>query len=108
MKHYHVHWHGLDQLAEVLSIVKETQKNMPSTDDIKAAVDTAAAKVSADITTAVQAETAQIVAQIKAIQPGTTVTQEFLDGLVADVSAVGTKATADVGGISDNDTLPAV
>ncbi len=107
--HVHIHHHD-DALAQTLvrllqqsdQILKEIKK-MPSFDEVKAAVDAAAAKTSADIKAAVQKETAEVVAQIQAIPVGAVFTQEQADALVASVSGIATAATADIDTISAND-----
>ncbi len=107
--HVHLHHHhdGLERsLARLLDqsdqILKET-KQMPSYDEVKAAVDAAAQKAADDIKAAVQKETAEVVAQIQAIPVGAVFTQEQADALVASVAGIGTGAVADVDTISQND-----
>ncbi len=89
-------------ILTLLEIKKEIKK-MPNFDEVKAMVDAAAQKATADIKAAVQTETAQVVAQIQAIPVGGVFTQEQADALVASVSGIGTQAVADVDTISQND-----
>ncbi len=117
--HVHLHHHhdGLERsLARLLDqsdqILKET-KQMPNIDEVKAAIQTASDNAQQQIVdavqAAVQAETAEVIAQIQA-KPAAEITQADLDAMVASVSgiptAVNTRLAASIGSISANDGLP--
>lgn len=87
---------------------------MPTIDDVKAAVqaasDAAKQQVIDAINTAVTAETAEVVAQIKALPPAAEITQADVDAIVASVNgiptAVNTRAADAINSISAGDGLP--
>ena len=99
----HVHNDFDDGVKQLLTQILKEIKKMPSFDEVKAAVDAAAQKATADIKAAVQKETAEVVAQIQAIPVGAVFTQEQADALVASVSGIGTQGASDVDTISQND-----
>lgn len=76
---------------------------MPSIQDVKDAVNAAVLQVQTAITTAVTAETAVVVAQIKAIPPGTSITQADIDSIVASVQGIGPAAATAIDSIATND-----
>lgn len=84
-------------------ILKEILQKVPSIQEVKDAVKAAADKVVADINTAVQNETAQVVAQIQAIPVGTVITEQDKQDIVDSVTGIGTAATSAVDTISVND-----
>lgn len=91
----------------VLRLLKEIRNNMPSIDEVKVAVAQAASDVVTAITDAVTKETAEVVAQIKAIPVGQPITQADLDSIVASVKGIGTAAAGAIDSISVNDNSSA-
>lgn len=87
----------------VIRKLKEIQDQMPSVQDVKDAVAKASQDVITAVNSAVTKETAEVVAQIQAIQPGTTITQADLDAIVASVQGIGTAASTAIDTISAND-----
>jgi len=86
---------------------KEIKTIMPSINEVKTAVAAKAEEVKAAINTAVATETEQVTAQIKALKDqiaaGASVSVEDLDALLGSVGGIAPAVTSAVDAISSND-----
>lgn len=92
-----------DKIDDILRIVKETQKNMATEQQLLDAVDAAVTAVNDATKAAVAKETAEVVAQITAILGTQGVSQATIDAVVAKVTGISTNVASQIDSISDND-----
>ena len=98
MKHYHVHWHGLDDKKDILAGLKEIQTHMSALDDkLKSLTDaeTAEAVVVAKAIALLQGIPAQIQAAVDAaLAAGATAAQ------LASLDSLKTAIDSDTAGLT--------